>query len=121
MKKRRRPRNKKSSPNLLRALLVLYALATLGYWLAGALDRWQVLVHWDQRVAQPFHFDLDNRLLESVRAEASAAGLHKGDRIEGFNGGEYTGLAQYTEILVDGRPGDVLDVEYSSAGGAQKT
>jgi phosphoserine phosphatase RsbU/P len=119
MKKRKRPRAK-TSPNTLRALLVLYALAALVYWLAGSLDRWQVLVHWDQRVAQPFHFDPDTHILKSVRPEAIAAGMHEGDKLEGLNGGGYTGIAQWSEILVDSRPSDVLDVEFTRAG-AQKT
>ena len=120
MKKRRRPR-KTTSPNALRALLVLYALASLGYWLTGVLDLWQIRVHWDQRVEAPFRFDLDTHIVESVESEAKAAGLNKGDRIDGLNGGGYTGLAQWSEILSDGHPGDTLDVEFARPDGSQKT
>ena len=112
MKKRRRPR-KERSPNPLRTLLLLYALASLGYWLAGAMDLWQIRVHWDRRVEAPFRFNVDSHLVESIQPEAKAAGLDKGDRIEGLNGGPYTGLSQWSEILSDGQPGDTLDVEFT--------
>ena len=100
---------------------MLYALAALGYWLAGSLDTWQAIVHSDQRVATPFQFDPDTHVFASVRPEAAAAGVHKGDRLDGLNDGGYTGLAQWNEILADSRPGDVLDVEFTPPGGAQKT
>jgi sigma-B regulation protein RsbU (phosphoserine phosphatase) len=121
MKKKRRPSRKKLSPNPLRALLVLYAIASLGYCLAAALDMWQIRVHWDQRVEAPFRFDPDTRIVESVQPEAKAAGMSKGDRIDGLNGGGYTGLAQWSEILSDGHPGDTLDVEFAQPDGSQKT
>ena len=119
MKKRRRPR-KERSPNLLRGLLLLYALASLGYWLAGTLDLWQMQVHWDRRVEAPFRFNDDSHIVEAVEAEAKAAGLGKGDRLEGLNGGPYTGLAQWSEILSDGQPGDTLDVEFTRPDGSHK-
>jgi phosphoserine phosphatase RsbU/P len=119
MKKRKRPR-KTTSPNLLRTLLVLYAIASLGYWLAGALDMWQIRVHWDQRVEAPFRFDPDTHIVDSVQPEAKAAGLNKGDRIDGLNGGGYTGLSQWSEILSDGHPGDTLDVQFTRPHGSQK-
>jgi len=119
MKKRRRPR-KERSPNLLRGLLVLFALASLGYWLAGAMDGWQIRVHWDRRVEAPFRFNVDTHLVESVQTEAKAAGLNIGDRVSGLNGGPYTGLSQWSEILSDGQPGDTLDVEFTRPDGSQK-
>jgi len=119
MKRRRRPR-KETSPNSLRGLLVLYAIVSLGYWLAGAIDMWQIRVHWDRRVEAPFRFDADTHIVENIQPEAKAAGIKTGDRIEGLNGGPYTGLAQWSEILSDGQPGDTLDVEFSPAGGSRK-
>ena len=120
MKKRRRPRNKKTSPNLLRATLVLYLLASLAYWLAGALDLWQMRVHWDRRIQAPFSFDIDTHIVKSLQPEAKVAGLSIGDRIEGLNGGPYTGLSQWSEILSDGQPGDTLDVEFIRPDGSRK-
>ena len=119
MKKRRRPR-KERSPNPLRILLLLYALASLGYCLAGAMDLWQIRVHWDRRVEAPFRFNVDTHLVETIQPEAKAAGLDKGDRIEGLNGGPYTGLSQWSEILSDGQPGDTLDVEFTRPDGSHK-
>src|SRR5579862_8340022 len=119
MKKRKRPR-KNTSPNTLRILLVIYAVVSLSYWLAGAMDTWQIRVHWDRRVEAPFHFDPDTHIIDKVQAEAKAAGLDKDYRIEGLNGGPYTGLAQWSEILSDGQPGDTLDVEYTRPDGSRK-
>ena len=119
MKRRRRPR-KKTSPNTLRALLVLYAVASLAYWLAGAIDNWDLRVHWDRIVQAPFHFDPDTHVIDTVQPEATAAGLVKSDKIEGLNGGAYTGLAQWTEIIADGRPGDTLDIDFTRADGSRK-
>ena len=56
-----------------------------------------------------------------MKPEAKAAGLNKGDRIDGLNGGGYTGLAQWSEILSDGHPGDTLDVEFARSDGSPKT
>ena len=69
----------------------------------------------------PFRFNLDTRVVQSVKPEAKAAGLNKGDRIDGLNGGGYTGLAQWSEILSDGHPGDTLDVEFARSDGSPKT
>jgi len=120
MKRRRRPR-KKTSPNTLRALLVLYAVASLAYWLAGAIDNWDLRVHWDRIVQAPFHFDPDTHVIDTVQPEAAAAGIQKAVKMEGLNGGGYTGLAQWSEIIATGRPGDTLDVEFSRPDGTRKT
>ncbi len=120
MKRRRRPRSK-TSPNTLRALLVIYAIAALAYWLAGAIDLSQTRLHGDRLAETPFHFDPDTHIIQSIQLEATAAGLHKGDRIDGLNGGGYTGLAQWTEIVVDAHPGDTLDVDFTQSNGTRKT
>ena len=77
-------------------------------------------VHWDRRVEAPFRFNDDSHIVEAVEAEAKAAALDKGDRLEGLNGGPYTGLAQWSEILSDGQPGDTLDVEFTRPDGSRK-
>ena len=75
MKRRKKP----LSPNLLRLFLVLWILASLGYWIAGIVDLWDTRVHWDQRVNTPFRFDSDSRLVynNGLQPEARAAGLAK--------------------------------------------
>ncbi|MGA8111827.1 MAG: GAF domain-containing protein, partial [Acidobacteriaceae bacterium] len=116
-----KPRKKTLSPGLLRFLLILWILASLGYWIAQVADLWQVQVHWDQRVQVPFHYDPDSRLIlpSGLQPEAAAAGLAAGDRVEQLNGTSYTGKAQWQTILAESHPGDILDVGFSRPGGAQ--
>jgi phosphoserine phosphatase RsbU/P len=114
-------KQKSVSPNVLRALLGLYLLASLGYWLAGVGDTWQYTVHWDQSVRAPLAYDDDTHVVSSVKPEAKSAGLAEGDRIEGMNGAGYSGEAQWDAILSEGHPGDTLDVEFVRANGSQGT
>ena len=106
---------------MLRVLLVLYAVASLAYWTAGVIDMSHSQVHWDRVVRAPFHFNPDTHIIDGVQPEATAAGISKGDKLDGLNGGDYTGLAQWMEIVADSQPGDTLDVEFEGAGGPQKT
>jgi phosphoserine phosphatase RsbU/P len=119
MKKRRRPSGNKLSPNVLRALLGLYILASLSYWIAGAIDDWELGLHWDRHVAAPFSYDDDTATITKVKPEAKAVGLAPGIKITGLNGASFTGNAQWAEILVTARPGDTLDVEFDRADGTQ--
>ena len=121
MSPRMKRRKKTSSPSLLRFFLGLWIVASLGYWIGGLADLWQIRVHWDQRVDVPFHFDADSREIQKDRLqpEAVAAGLAAGDRIEGLNGADYTGIAQWSSILSESHPGDVLEVDYRHPGGAR--
>lgn len=112
-------KRKKLSPNMLRLLLGLYALASLSYWVAGMLDTWQTRVHWDQQVEAPFRFDEDRRVITSVKPEAKTAGLAVGDRIEAVNGAPFTGLGQWASILSEDRPGDTLDLEFTHFNGSR--
>jgi sigma-B regulation protein RsbU (phosphoserine phosphatase) len=119
MKRRKKP----ISANLLRLFLVLWILASLGYWIAGIVDLWDTRVHWDQRVAIPFQFDSDSRLVHKtgLRPEAGAAGLAAGDRIEALNGAPYSGTAQWATVLSESHPGDILDVDVTRPGGSHAT
>ncbi len=120
---KRRTRKKPASPNLLRLFLALWIVASLGYWIAGVVDLWDFRVHWDQRVNIPFHFDSDSRQVHEngLAPEARAAGLKPGDRIEQLNGAPYSGIAQWTTVLSESHPGDILDVDVARAGGSPAT
>src|ERR1700728_3540454 len=111
--KRRTRKKQPLSPNLLRLFLALWIVASLGYWIAGNVDLWQMRVHWDQRVNVPFRFDADSRrvLKDGLQPEAQAAGLAAGDHIEQLNGAPYSGLAQWSTILSESHPGDILEVD----------
>lgn len=106
------------SPNLLRALLGIFVLASMAYWIAGAIDDWETALHWDRHVAAPFTYDDDSAVITEVRPEAKAAGLAPKSKITGLNGAPFSGKAQWAEILVDGRPGDTLDVEFDRPDGS---
>ena len=119
----KRRKKKTATPGLLRFLLGLWILASLGYWAAGVADLWQNEVHWDQRVDTPFRFDMDSRGIhqEGLKPEAKAAGLAAGDRIGQLNGADYTGYAQWLTILSESHPGDILDVGYTRPNGSAGT
>jgi sigma-B regulation protein RsbU (phosphoserine phosphatase) len=115
--KKRRPSKRTASPNLLRTLLGLFVLASLSYWIAGALDSWELDLHWDRHIQSPLSFDDETILVTDVKPEASSAGLAKGIKITGLNGAPYSGTAQWAEILVTAHPGDTLDVEFDRPNG----
>ena len=115
--KKRRPSPKTPSPNLPRALLGLFILASLSYWIAGAVDQWELDLHWDRHIQSPFSYDDQTILVTTVEPEARAAGLAKGFKITGLNGAPYSGTAQWAEILVTAHPGDTLDVEFDRPNG----
>jgi phosphoserine phosphatase RsbU/P len=123
MSPRMKRRKKPISPNLLRLFLVLWIIASLGYWIAGIVDLWDTRVHWDQRVNIPFRFDSDSRLVNNngLQPEARAAGLGAGDRIEALNGAPYSGIAQWDTVLSESHPGDILDVDVTHPNGSHAT
>ncbi|WP_117300526.1 SpoIIE family protein phosphatase [Paracidobacterium acidisoli] len=112
---------KRFSPNLLRALLGLYIVASVSYWVAGAVDAWQMTVHWDQRVRAPLVYDDDSHVISTVEKEAATAGVTKGDRIEGLNGTPYSGEAQWDAVLAEDHPGDTVDVELQLPNGSLRS
>ncbi len=106
------------SPNLLRALLGLIALAGLAYWTAGVIDAWELDLHWDRHIQAPLTYDSDTDIVSEVKPEAKAAGASTGIKVTGLNGAPYSGVAQWTEVLVTARPGDTLDIEFDRPNGS---
>jgi phosphoserine phosphatase RsbU/P len=121
MSPRMKRRRKGPSPNLLRFVLALWILASLGYWISGMVDLWETRVHWDQRVNTPFRFDADSRLVskEGLATEARSTGLAAGDRIDELNGAPYSGLAQWDTVLAESHPGDILQVNVTRPDASQ--
>ncbi len=116
--KKRKQRPNQTSPNLLRGLLALYILASLGYWACGIVDGWELDFHWDRHVQAPLTYNADTAVITDVLPEAKAAGMVNGAKVTGFNGAPYGGIAQWAEILVTARPGDTLDVEFTRPNGS---
>lgn len=121
--KRRKKNKQPTSPNLLRLFLALWIIASLGYWVAGIADLWETHVHWDQLIDAPLRFDSDTGLIQhqGLSAEARSAGLAAGDHVEQLNGAPYTGLAQWSTILADSHPGDILDIDVTRPDGSHAT
>jgi sigma-B regulation protein RsbU (phosphoserine phosphatase) len=121
MAPRMKPRKKTVSPNMMRAVIGLWMLATLGYWVSGVYDMAQMRMHWDQRVNTPFWFNVDTREIEGAQPEAKAAGLAVGDHVESLNGAAYSGQAQWLTVMAESHPGDILDVEATRPNGTTAT
>lgn len=113
-----KPRKKSGiSPHRLRFLLALWALAAIAYWCSGVRDYWNMRIHWDQQVQAPFSYDWDSHRIDSVEPAAARVGLAAGDTLQSLNGVAYSGYAQYSDIIHDSRPGDILEVGYSTPAG----
>jgi phosphoserine phosphatase RsbU/P len=108
-------------PNLLRALLGAFLLASLSYWIAGVLDTWEMEQHADRHVAPPLIYNDDTCVIDTVEPEAYKVGVASGMRITGLNGAPYTGDAQYDEILYTAQPGDTMDIEFVGLDGRAGT
>jgi phosphoserine phosphatase RsbU/P len=106
---------------MMRAVIGLWMLATLGYWVSGVYDMAQMRMHWDQRVNTPFSFNVDTREIEGAQPEAKAAGLAVGDHVESLNGAAYSGQAQWLTVMAESHPGDILDVEATRPNGTTAT
>lgn len=119
MTPRMNPRKKNASPALRHTLLVLWMVASLGYWMASVAALWQYTVHWDQRVVAPLSFDYDSLRVEKdgLQPEASKAGIAAGDHIDQLNGAAYSGKAQWETILAESHPGDILEIQFTRPNG----
>ncbi|HEX3436529.1 MAG TPA: SpoIIE family protein phosphatase [Pseudacidobacterium sp.] len=107
----------KASPNLLRFLLGLYVLASLGYWLTLTLSYWAIAFHPDEHVRDPFRYDAETRVIGELRPEAKAAGVAQGATLESLNGVPYAARV-WDEITNTARPGDMMDVGFQRKNGS---
>src|SRR5690348_11960086 len=114
----RRKKTRSASPNLLRFLIGLWMLASLGYWIAGVMDEWQERVHVDRLVRQPFAYNPDTRRIDQVESEAATAGVTVNDTLQQLNGANYSGMAQWLAVLHESHPGDILEVGYARPDGS---
>ncbi len=110
---------KKVSPNLLRFLLGLYVLASVGYWLSMTLDHWSVVFHPDRHVQAPFTYDNDTCVISSLQPEA-AAKVPQGATLESLNGVPYSARV-WDEIVNTAHPDDMMDVGFHRSDGSGGT
>ncbi|TCK74215.1 sigma-B regulation protein RsbU (phosphoserine phosphatase) [Acidipila rosea] len=116
MKKKRR-----DSPNLLRALLGLYVLVSLSFWVSSFVTAWELNFHADRHVQEPFRIDARTNLTKEVNPMALAAGIPAGAKVIGINGADYSGREQWQSLMATARPGDGIDVDLILPTGNRKT
>ena len=109
-----------ASPNLLRFLLGLYVLASLGYWVAGTHSNWVSHFHPERHVEEPFGYDRDTRVILKLEPEATAAKVTVGVTLESLNGVPYT-AATWDEIINTAHAGDMMDVGFRREDGSETT
>ena len=107
---------KRVSPNLLRFLLGLYVLASVGYWLSMTLDHWSVVFHPDRHVQAPFTYDNDTCVISSLQPEA-AAKVPQEATLESLNGVPYSARV-WDEIVNTAHPDDMMDVGFHRGDGS---
>ena len=115
------PRRKYPPVTLLRTLLALWMLASMASWISGVHSSWNIRVHWDRQIRNPLFWDFDSHRVTFLQPEAIKAGLARGDVIHSLNGAPYTGVAQWHDILSQSRPGDILEIGYSTPAGRTGT
>jgi sigma-B regulation protein RsbU (phosphoserine phosphatase) len=113
----RRMKTNRISPNLLRFLLGLYVLASVGYWLPGMIDHATWVLNLESHTAAPFDYDLDTRVIDKVYPEAKAAGVTEGATLESLNGVPYSAKV-WDEIINTAHPDDMMDVGFRRKDGS---
>lgn len=103
----------------LAAYLGLAALLAVAALFQGAYSWHAVwrLMHASE-VARPFAMEAAGAQIVWASAEASAAGMRRGDRLVAVNGRPYTARADLTEALQDARPGELLECKVRGEGEA---
>ncbi len=101
-------------------LLILIAVISMGYYIAGAAALREEFFHSGQYVRAPFDESEDGQTLTRVEKEAQVAGLANGDTLLSVNRATYTGEAQITDLLRDAKPGEELRVRVRRLSGARQ-
>jgi len=107
------------SPNLLRFLLGLYVLASVGYWLSMTLDHWTAVFHPERHVEAPFAYDNDTCVISSLQPEA-AAKIPQGATVDSLNGVPYSAKV-WDEIVNTAHADDMMDVGFHRSDGSTGT
>ena len=112
---------KLTKTQLLYALLGLFIVASMTYYVMGLIGVYQRIVHIESHPRYPFNTDEDNDTVTTMMPEATAAGLHKGDRLVTFNGKPFHGNDDWIAVLAGGRDalhaGDTLALTVRRADG----
>ncbi len=109
------------SPGSLRALIALYVVASMTYFITGLAARYDQIFNISRYVHNPFDLDYDTLALKAVSKEAAAAGLANGDVIESLDGQPYRGAAQWRHRDQTAHPGDILEIGVRNAKGAHRS
>ena len=112
---------KLTKTQLLYALLGLFIVASMTYYVMGLIGVCQQVAHIDTHPRYPFDTGDDNDTVTTLKPEATAAGLLKGDRLVTFNGQPFHGNDQWIDVLAGGkdglRSGDTLPLTIRRADG----
>ena len=90
--------------------LAAYILASMTFFCAGVAQFLDAYFNPTHHAHAPFEFDTESLAITSVRPEAKAVGLAKGDIITSLDGAQYSGQAQWLRIIRSSHPGDDLSV-----------
>jgi sigma-B regulation protein RsbU (phosphoserine phosphatase) len=92
----------------LYVLLTVFAVLSMGYYIAGVLAMREEFFHSSRYARAPFDFRDDGQTLSGLRKEATVAGLSDGDFLLAVNGVPFTGIAQTHDLLVHTNPGQII-------------
>lgn len=92
----------------LYGLLILVAVISMSYYLAGAVALREEFFHPGQYVREPFDFRPDGQTVTALQKEATVAGVSDKDVVVSINGVPFEGQAQLLFLLRHLKPGDTL-------------
>jgi sigma-B regulation protein RsbU (phosphoserine phosphatase) len=101
----------------LYVLLIMLAALSMAYYIAGVLALREEFFHGGLYPRAPFDFRDDGQTLDSLRKEATVAGLSNGDFLLAVNGAPFTGIAQLHSLLQHTTPGKIIEVSARTPSG----
>lgn len=108
------------SLRVLYFLLFLWALISVGYYVAGSIALREEFFHAAKYARLPFGVGDDALTVNYMRQEAKDAGLADGDVIQTLNGKPYTGYFQRNTELRHSKPGEYFNVQVKTSGRRMK-
>jgi hypothetical protein len=98
-------------------LLIVLAVFSMVYYIAGVLALREEFFHASRYARAPFDFRDDGETLSNVSKEATVAGLSDGDILLAVDGARFTGEAQLHDVLLHTNPGKKIAVSVREASG----